>query len=66
MSSEPTPPSSLLLGVCDYPEHVSPALWADFARQQRELGLSFVRLAEFAWSRMEPRAGECDLRVAAP
>ncbi|THF85716.1 beta-galactosidase [Deinococcus sp. KSM4-11] len=72
MSSEPTSPASLLLGVCDYPEHVSPALWADFARQQRELGLSFVRLAEFAWSRMEPRAGEYDwawldeaIRVAA-
>ncbi|GHF49390.1 beta-galactosidase [Deinococcus metalli] len=60
MPSESPTPSSLLLGVCDYPEHVSPDLWADFARQQRELGLSFVRLAEFAWSRLEPRAGEYD------
>ena len=56
----PEPSSALLLGVCDYPEHVSPTLWPDFARQQRELGLSFVRLAEFAWSRMEPRPGEYD------
>ncbi|WP_309570168.1 beta-galactosidase [Deinococcus sp.] len=60
MSSESIPSPSLLLGVCDYPEHVSSALWADFARQQREIGLSFVRLAEFAWSRMEPASGEYD------
>ncbi|MCD0171860.1 beta-galactosidase, partial [Deinococcus sp. 23YEL01] len=50
----------LSLGVCDYPEHVDPASWPEHARQQRALGLRFVRLAEFAWSRLEPRPGEFD------
>ena len=58
------PPSDSLpflsLGVCDYPEHVPQPLWAGYARDQKALGLEFVRLAEFAWSRMEPRPGEYD------
>lgn len=48
----------LLLGVCDYPEHVPPDRWRTYARQQRELGLTYVRISEFAWSRLEPRPGE--------
>ncbi|WP_425148299.1 beta-galactosidase [Deinococcus sp.] len=48
----------LTLAVCDYPEHVPQGRWADYARQQKALGLSYVRIAEFAWSRMEPRPGE--------
>ncbi|MEF2279195.1 beta-galactosidase [Deinococcus sp. YIM 134068] len=50
----------LLLGSCDYPEHVPRDRWESYARQQRDLGLSFVRIAEFAWSRIEPRPGEYD------
>ena len=55
-------PSSecLMLGTCDYPEHVPSDRWAAYARQQAELGLRFVRVAEFAWSRLEPRPGEFD------
>ncbi|PYE54466.1 beta-galactosidase [Deinococcus yavapaiensis] len=53
-----TSPSSLHLAVCDYPEHVPRDRWEAYARQQKELGLSFVRIAEFAWSRMEPREGQ--------
>ena len=49
------PPSHLQLGVCDYPEQVPPDRWAEYAQAQKALGLSFVRLAEFAWSRLEPR-----------
>ena len=52
--------SHLLLGCCDYPEHVPETLWASYAQQQRAAGLSFSRIAEFAWSRMEPRPGEYD------
>ncbi|MVN87225.1 beta-galactosidase [Deinococcus sp. HMF7620] len=51
-------PAHLLLGSCDYPEHVPQDRWAPYAAQQRALGLSYVRLAEFAWSRLEPRPGE--------
>jgi beta-galactosidase len=50
-------PPHLLLGVCDYPEHVPPDRWPIYARQQRELGLKVVRLAEFAWAWTEPQPG---------
>lgn len=53
-------PPHLQLGVCDYPEHVPEDRWAAYARQQRDLGLTFARIAEFAWSRIEPRPGEYD------
>jgi beta-galactosidase len=46
------------LGVCYYPEQWPRAMWADDARRMVELGITHVRIAEFAWSRMEPRAGE--------
>ncbi|WP_019586040.1 beta-galactosidase [Deinococcus apachensis] len=58
----PLPPSHLELGVCDYPEHVPQSRWREYARAQKALGLRFVRLAEFAWSRLEPRPGEYDWR----
>ncbi len=47
-----------MLGVCYYPEHWPEAVWADDAAQMRALGLSCVRIGEFAWSRLEPRPGE--------
>ncbi|CAM3959335.1 beta-galactosidase [Deinococcus marmoris] len=50
----------LQLGSCDYPEHVPQDRWVPYAKQQKELGLTYVRIAEFAWSRMEPRPGEYD------
>ncbi|MEM9334720.1 MAG: beta-galactosidase [Pseudomonadota bacterium] len=43
-----------MFGVCYYPEHWPEAMWADDARRMAELGLEVVRLAEFAWSRIEP------------
>lgn len=46
------------LGVCFYPEHWPSNRWAGYARQMRELGISYVRIGEFAWSRIEPRPGE--------
>jgi beta-galactosidase len=44
----------LQLGVCDYPEHVSRDEWLHFPKRMRELGLTFVRVGEFAWSKLEP------------
>jgi beta-galactosidase len=46
------------LGVCYYPEQWPREMWADDAKRMVELGITHVRIAEFAWSRMEPRAGE--------
>jgi beta-galactosidase len=42
------------LGVCYYPEHWPEAWWEDDARRMVEMGISLVRIAEFAWSRLEP------------
>lgn len=40
-------------GVCYYPEHWPEARWAEDARWLKTLGVTTVRLAEFAWSRLE-------------
>lgn len=48
------------LGVCYYPEHWPEDLWADDARRMAELGISWVRIGEFAWSRIEPEPGRFD------
>ena len=49
------------LGVCYYPEHWPESQWQQDAARMRELGLSWVRVGEFAWSRLEPSAGELRL-----
>lgn len=46
------------LGVCYYPEHWPQAWWEDDARRMAEMGISLVRIAEFAWSRIEPSSGK--------
>jgi len=45
------------LGVCYYPEQWPQHQWESDARRMAELGISRVRIGEFAWSRMEPEAG---------
>lgn len=44
-------------GVCYYPEHWPETQWASDAAQMRNMGLKMVRIGEFAWSRLEPDAG---------
>lgn len=51
---------ALALGVCYYPEQWPRARWRDDALQMKAMGLSVVRIAEFAWSRMEPTEGRFD------
>ncbi len=46
------------LGVCYYPEHWDRAIWEDDARRMAELGLTWVRIGEFAWKRLEPSEGD--------
>ncbi|MFZ1389796.1 MAG: beta-galactosidase [Thiolinea sp.] len=45
------------LGVCYYPEHWDEAVWADDAKRMVETGLQWVRIGEFAWSRLEASEG---------
>ena len=43
-----------MLGVCYYPEHWPEDWWASDAARMVALGLKYVRIGEFAWSRIEP------------
>ena len=49
-----------MLGVCYYPEHWPEDWWAGDARAMRRLGITHVRIGEFAWSRIEPEPGRLD------
>ncbi|MBZ0316881.1 MAG: beta-galactosidase [Anaerolineae bacterium] len=51
---------SVLTGCAYYPEQWPKEYWPNDARMMREVGLSVVRLAEFAWDKMEPSAGVYD------
>lgn len=48
------------IGVDYYPKHWDAELWEKDADLMRETGVSIVRMAEFAWCRLEPREGEFD------
>ncbi|WP_213271624.1 beta-galactosidase [Hyphomonas sp.] len=48
------------LGVCYYPEHWPEEHWREDAAMMRALGVSMVRIGEFAWSRIEPAPGRFD------
>jgi len=50
-------PISPQLGVCYYPEHWPESQWEQDAAQMHEMGLRWVRIGEFAWSRLEPKPG---------
>ncbi|SFE08765.1 beta-galactosidase [Paenibacillus catalpae] len=50
----------LTLGVCYYPEHWPEELWEDDFRRMRELNISVIRMAEFAWAMLEPEEGVYD------
>jgi beta-galactosidase len=46
------------LGTCYYPEHWPETMWGDDARRMADLGLTWVRIGEFAWSELEPSPGD--------
>lgn len=46
------------LGTCYYPEHWPEEIWAEDAARMADLGLTWVRIGEFAWSRLEPAPGD--------
>lgn len=48
------------LGVCYYPEQWPADKWQSDARRMVEIGITHVRIAEFAWSRIEPEPGHYD------
>ncbi|MEO0391141.1 MAG: beta-galactosidase [Pseudomonadota bacterium] len=48
------------LGVCYYPEHWPEDLWPQDAARMVESGITWVRIGEFAWARLEPAPGAFD------
>jgi beta-galactosidase len=48
-------------GVCYYPEHWPPERWPIDAALMKQLGLSVIRVGEFAWSRLESADGQLHL-----
>lgn len=59
-SDASTPATPLLLGVDYYPDQTPESLWEEDARMIAEVGFTNVRVAEFAWSLMEPSEGKFD------
>lgn len=49
-----------MLGVCYYPEHWPEDWWVKDAARMRNMGITYVRIGEFAWSRYEPKRGQYD------
>lgn len=49
--------SEMTMGVCYYPEHWDKSLWRDDLRRMKDAGISVVRVAEFAWSKVELTEG---------
>ena len=48
-------------GSAWYPEHWEESRWPEDLRLMRDAGMNVVRMAEFAWSRLEPEEGIYDL-----
>ena len=48
----------ILLGVDYYPEQWPEEMWEQDADHMKECGVKLVRMAEFAWSRLEPEEGD--------
>ncbi len=46
------------LGVCYYPEHWAETVWASDAKRMVDSGLSWVRIGEFSWAKIEPEPGK--------
>ena len=49
--------NELTMGTCYYPEHWDKKLWADDLDRMKKAGISVIRIAEFAWSKVEPEEG---------
>jgi beta-galactosidase len=53
--------TKLHFGAAYYPEHWPETRWAEDLRLMTEAGMTVVRMAEFAWSTLEPEEGRFDL-----
>ena len=51
---------TMIIGCACYPEHWSRERWVEDVRLMAEAGFTTVRMAEFAWVKMEPGEGQYD------
>ncbi|MCR4588116.1 MAG: beta-galactosidase [Lachnospiraceae bacterium] len=49
---------SIRLGTCYYPEHWDKSLWREDLTRMLAAGIEVIRIAEFAWNKIEPAEGE--------
>lgn len=49
--------NEMTMGTCYYPEHWDASLWESDLTRMLEAGISVIRIAEFAWNKMEPEEG---------
>lgn len=49
--------NTISLGTCYYPEQWAPSLWREDLRRMKAVGIDTIRIAEFAWSKIEPEEG---------
>ena len=50
----------LKLGVCYYPEHWPKEMWREDLERMADVGIEVIRIAEFAWTKIEPQEGRFD------
>ncbi len=55
--------NTLVFGADYYPEQWEPELWESDAKRMSEMGLTEVRLMEFAWNLVEPQEGRYDFSL---
>ncbi|MBW7462420.1 beta-galactosidase, partial [Paenibacillus sepulcri] len=48
------------VGIAYYPEHHGREQWAVDYRKLVDAGITSIRIAEFAWSSLEPQDGQYD------
>ena len=48
---------NLTLGTCYYPEHWPKTMWREDLERMKKTGIEVIRIAEFAWSKIEPEEG---------
>lgn len=50
----------MVLGTCYYPEHWPKDMWRNDLERMLETGITVIRIAEFAWSKIERTEGKFD------
>lgn len=48
---------SMTMGTCYYPEHWDESLWESDLDRMLRVGISTIRIGEFAWNKFEPEEG---------